>query len=81
MRTLLIPTAFVFFAGMALAEAAPPFEQLDTNRDGVLLPEEAEGAISVEFSEADTNGDGGLSRSEYAAAAKLSSDQAEDDVG
>jgi len=81
MRTLLIPTAFVFFAGLALAEAAPKFEQLDVNGDGVLLPEEAEGALSVEFSEADTNGDGGLSRSEYATAAKQTGRPTQDDAG
>ena len=81
MRTLSIPTAFVFFAGLALAETAPRVEQLDTNGDGVLLPEEAEGALSVEFSEADTNRDGGLSRSEYAAAAKQSSGAPKDSAG
>jgi hypothetical protein len=81
MRTLLIPTGFLFMAGLALADTAPKFDQLDRNGDGVLLPEEAEGALSVDFGQADTNGDGGLSRSEYASAAKRAGKPEEVDAG
>lgn len=81
MRTLLIPTTFLFMAGLALADAAPQFEKLDKNGDGVLLPEEADGALSVEFGQADTNGDGGLSRSEYAAAARQTGTAPEEEAG
>jgi hypothetical protein len=80
-QVLMLPLMFALFAAVALAEAAPTFDQLDKNHDGVLLPDEAEDQLSVEFSEADVNGDGGLSRSEYAAAARLGSGPKQEDAG
>lgn len=71
MKALFAPSVFLILGGMAAAESAPDFDRLDLNRDGVLLPEEVQDALSVDFNDADTDGDGALSRTEFAAAAKF----------
>lgn len=49
--------------------SAPPFEQIDKNKDGALSKSEAKQAPGLDFSKADVNRDGKLSRAEYETAA------------
>ncbi|HEX6993623.1 MAG TPA: hypothetical protein VF339_05690 [Gammaproteobacteria bacterium] len=56
------------FAGAALAQEAPSFEEVDANMDGSISQEEAAAVEGLDFSTADTNQDGSLDRSEYQAA-------------
>ena len=55
------------FATAALA-AAPSFDEIDVNRDGVVSKGEAAQVKGLDFAKADTNRDGKLSRAEYEAA-------------
>lgn len=48
---------------------AVSFEQIDSNKDGMLSKSEAKKAAKVDFDKADVNRDGKLSRTEYEAAA------------
>jgi Ca2+-binding EF-hand superfamily protein len=52
------------------AEALPAFEQVDTNRDGVISKSEAATVEGLDFAKADANQDGMISREEYLALAK-----------
>jgi len=54
-------------AGVAFA-AAPAFEKVDRNGDGMISRTEATSVEGLDFDAADQNGDGVLSRAEYAAA-------------
>lgn len=53
------------FAGAALAQQAPSFEEVDQNSDGMISQEEAASVEGLDFATADTNQDGSLDRSEY----------------
>lgn len=54
-------------AGVSLA-AAPSFDEVDANKDGLLSKAEAAEVEGLDFARADTNQDGMLSRAEYQAA-------------
>lgn len=56
------------FSTAALAQAMPPFEEVDANSDGKISQEEAATIEGLDFATADTNQDGSLSPEEYAAA-------------
>jgi hypothetical protein len=53
------------FAGAALAQDAPSFEEVDQNGDGMISQEEAAAVEGLDFATADTNQDGSLDRDEY----------------
>jgi hypothetical protein len=56
------------FAGAALAQDAPSFEEVDQNADGMISQEEAAAVEGLDLATADTNQDGSLDRTEYEAA-------------
>lgn len=56
------------FAGTALAQGAPSFEEVDANMDGTISQDEAAVVEGLDLATADTNQDGSLDRSEYEAA-------------
>lgn len=70
MTRLLRSIALAGSVGLASAAsaAAPSFDELDTNQDGVLSMQEASAVKTLDFAKADTNRDGKLDRSEYRAA-------------
>lgn len=68
-RTLTGLAALGMFSGVAFA-APPAFEDVDTNKDGVITVEEVITVEGLDMATADTNGDGKLSKQEYEAAAK-----------
>ena len=68
MKKLSITLLALGFAGAALAQDAPSFEDVDTNQDGQISREEAAAVEGLDFSTADSNGDGSLDRIEYQAA-------------
>ena len=68
--TTLALVAGLLGAGVAFAADAPPFDQVDTNRDGLISKTEAAAVPKLDFGKADRNGDGYLSQGEYAAAMK-----------
>jgi hypothetical protein len=51
------------------SSAAPPFAQLDTDKDGALSKSEAAKVRNLDVNQADTDRDGKISQSEYEAAA------------
>ena len=55
--------------GAGKSSAAPPFAQIDTDKDGALSKSEAKKVRNLDFSQADTDRDGKISQSEYEAAA------------
>lgn len=57
----------VAISSLALAQALPPFEQVDANRDGGISPSEAAVVEGLDFRTADANQDGLISREEYSA--------------
>ena len=65
-RSLLASIGVLAFA--SAAQAAPAFNDLDKNHDGLLSRSEASPVKNLDFAKADTNRDGNLDRAEYAAA-------------
>lgn len=65
---VVVPIAALAVAAGAIA-AAPTFDQLDTNKDGMLSKAEAKGAKGLDFAKADKDKNGMLDRAEYEAAA------------
>ncbi|MGB7183499.1 MAG: hypothetical protein WBD34_17485 [Burkholderiaceae bacterium] len=57
------------FSATVLA-AAPSFEDVDANADGVVSSEEAAAVEELDFTAADTDGNGEISPEEFAAAMK-----------
>lgn len=68
MKKLSITLLALGFAGAALAQDAPSFEDVDVNQDGSISREEAAAVEGLDFSTADANQDGSLDRQEYQAA-------------
>lgn len=77
-KTVLAVVLAAFAAGPVLAAGTseqssnmqmPTFEQLDTNHDGVISPDEAKAAPELEqnWQAADTNKDGSVDQSEFSA--------------
>jgi hypothetical protein len=66
-RNMVTLLALGLFSVGAVA-AAPAFEDLDANQDGVISADEATVVEGLDIASADTDGDGVLSREEYAAA-------------
>jgi hypothetical protein len=59
----------VFALATASYAAAPTFNELDKDRDGMLTRTETAGKVKgLDFAKADTNKDGRLDRAEYEAA-------------
>lgn len=56
------------FAGTALAQGLPSFEEVDTNNDGQISQEEAAAIEGLDFATADADQNGSLSIEEYNAA-------------
>lgn len=65
----LLPISIVAFgfSTAAFAQDLPSFEEVDTNRDGMISAEEAAAVEALDFATADTNQDGVIDRAEYAA--------------
>jgi hypothetical protein len=61
-------TVAVASIGIAYAQDAPPFEEVDTDADGELSRIEVATIEAVEFQAADKNQDGRLDRTEYESA-------------
>ena len=69
MKKVCLALAVAGFAGIALAQSPlPPFEEVDTNADGLISMEEAAAIEGLDFATADANQDGFLDQEEYAAA-------------
>lgn len=69
MNSKLLTTVLALgFLGLASAQSAPAFEEVDTNGDGSIDRQEASVIEGIDFAAADTNQDGALSREEYEAA-------------
>ncbi len=70
MKRAMVTLLALGFSAIAFAQqsSAPPFEQVDTNNDGMISRAEAAKVEGLDFSQADTNNDGHLSRQEYDAA-------------
>jgi len=65
----LIGLAILGVSTAALAQSgAPPFEEVDSNGDGLISQEEASAVEGLDMATADTNQDGSLDRAEYEAA-------------
>lgn len=60
--------ALIGFAGAAMAQGLPAFEEVDANGDGQITQDEAAAIEGLDFAAADTNQDGALSMEEYSAA-------------
>ena len=56
------------FAGAAMAQAMPSFEEVDANSDGLISAEEAATIEGLDFATADADQDGSLSVEEFTAA-------------
>lgn len=64
-----LPALLIFgFAGTALAQGLPSFEEVDTNNDGQISQEEAAAIEGLDFATADADQNGSLSIEEYNAA-------------
>lgn len=57
----------------AFGFGTPSFEEMDTNSDGMLTPDEMEGWKDLRFKRADANNDGMLSAEEMSEQAKMTS--------
>lgn len=56
------------FAGSAMAQGMPTFEEVDANSDGQISQEEAAAIEGLDFATADADQNGSLSVEEFAAA-------------
>ena len=68
MRKILATLIIALMAGPVVAFANNPtqkFEQVDTNKDGVISQSESDAAHDEKFSEKDANGDGSVSKAEF----------------
>jgi len=67
---LTVLAALGISTGVALANQAPSFAQVDSNHDGKISKSEASKVtgLSAKFADADANGDGSLDAMEYRAA-------------
>ena len=66
MKKLSIALLALGFTGAALAQdAAPSFEEVDANSDGMISQEEAAAVEGLDLATADRNQDGSLDRAEY----------------
>lgn len=65
MRKSLVSLLLLGFAGGALAQGLPSFEEVDANGDGVISEEEAAAVEGLDFATADANQDGQLDRAEW----------------
>ena len=66
-----VRSALAVIAVLALASAsyaAPAFNELDKDHDGLLTKDETTSVKGLDFAKADTNKDGRLDRAEYEAA-------------
>jgi EF hand len=70
MNKYLAMLAFGLSSIVLAAEALPPFEQVDANRDGHISKTEAAAVEGLDFATADANQDGMISREEYVALLK-----------
>ncbi len=68
MKKSLVSLLILGFAGGAVAQSLPAFEEVDTNGDGVISEEEAQAVEGLDFATADANQDGQLDRAEWAEA-------------
>ena len=66
-KSLAVCLVAIGFSTAALAQDAPPFEDVDQNRDGVIDRTEAAAVEGLDFDRADANQDGSIDRAEYAA--------------
>ena len=62
-----IPIVALSFAGMALAQQAPPFDEVDTNSDGEISESEFTVVDRSKFEKCDTDEDEYLSPKEFTA--------------
>lgn len=67
--TTLIACA-IGFAGTALAQQTPTFEEVDANSDGMISQTEAARIEGLDFASADVDQNGSLNRQEYEAASE-----------
>jgi Ca2+-binding EF-hand superfamily protein len=67
LRNAMAVLAVLGFASASYA-AAPAFNELDKDHDGMLTKAEAASVKGLDFAKADTNKDGRLDRAEYEAA-------------
>lgn len=68
MRKILATLIIALMAGPVAAFANNPiekFEQVDTNKDGVISQSEANAAQDQKFADKDANGDGSVSKAEF----------------
>jgi hypothetical protein len=68
MKQTLHTLVLIGFAGAAVAQGLPAFEEADANGDGQISQEEGAAIEGLDFATADTNQDGALSMEEYNAA-------------
>lgn len=68
MKKSLISMLILGFAGSAVAQGLPAFEEVDANGDGQISEQEAAAVEGLDFASADANQDGALDRAEYEAA-------------
>ena len=68
MKKISITLLALGFAGGAMAQDAPSFEEVDANQDGMISQEEAAAVEGLDIATADSNQDGSLDRQEYEAA-------------
>lgn len=67
-RKLAAVAAFAALAIAGAAQAAPAFDDVDANKDGMLSKVEASVVKGLDFADADLDKDGMLDRAEYEAA-------------
>lgn len=65
MKKSLIGVLLAGFAGGAIAQGLPSFDEVDANGDGAISEEEAQAVEGLDFATADANQDGQLDRAEW----------------